>query len=283
MTKTKSEEVYAFLGPCGAMLSGSKSAYRNANPKNLVWFNANVCLLKEEKVSRFFGLFSKTNTKAEKVWWGDFDLTANRNWLKNLAEATGETVILLTEMDGRFENEDNPLYKNFVYKVTPSGDESFGEWYADNVMITDEVIELILPEDGCGCEICDCELSVEEAGDTPQEIGIDAVEEVTKALQEMVAEAAPSETQPTPEAIAEATEVLNTELAKVEKAKAKRAPKPKAAPTEPVAEKSTKKPRAKKAAPAEPVAEKPVAEKKPRKPRAKKVVDTAKTPDTPSI
>lgn len=250
MTNNNSEEVYAFLGPCGAMLSGSKSAYRNANPKNLVLFNANVCTVEDVKEPRFFGLFTKKSVKVEKVWWGDFDLSASRDSLKNLASAINKTVVLLAEMDARFDNEAAPLYENFVYKVTPSGDESFGEFYSDYIRITDEVIEVIQLKDICDCEICDCKPTVEDTG-------IDAVEVVTKILQE--------------------------EVAKEIETKAKRAPKAKAVVKETPTEKPLKKPRAKKAPASESAVEKPAAKKATSKPRTKKVVNTTKTLDNPGI
>lgn len=67
-------------------------------------FNANVCL-----------------EHAGKIWWGDLDLTLDESQLANLAQQTGQTVYLLYESDGRFENEDAPLLGQAVYSVTPSG------------------------------------------------------------------------------------------------------------------------------------------------------------------
>ena len=140
------EEIYTFLGPTGAMIAGSKSRYRKTNPLNIVLFNANVCFVKENVERKFFGLIKKKTVTSEKIWWGDFDLTENLNALKNLAEATGETVVLLYEMDGRFENEENPLWENFVYKVTPEGKETLGKSIMSHVIWTEDTITRI-PEE----------------------------------------------------------------------------------------------------------------------------------------
>jgi hypothetical protein len=71
----------------GRMLSGSKSRYREANPHNEVYFNANVF------------------TRNEKIWFGDIDVTIDGEKLERIAEAIGEKLYVLREMDGRFENE----------------------------------------------------------------------------------------------------------------------------------------------------------------------------------
>jgi hypothetical protein len=78
------------IGWAGRMISGSKSGYRMSNPNNLAVFNANIC------------------TKDAKVWWGDIDLTKSKFDLLQIAEAIGEEVYVLFEMDGRFENEASP-------------------------------------------------------------------------------------------------------------------------------------------------------------------------------
>ncbi len=139
------DEIRAFLGPEGAMLASSKSGYRNEHPNNLIIFNANVCFLEEEKTN-FLSFFKKKSTTATKIWWGDFDLTSNRNGLKNLANAIGKTVILLFEMDARFGAESMPKWQNYLYMVTPDGDEKLGECIAYRVKIDDEEISII-PQD----------------------------------------------------------------------------------------------------------------------------------------
>lgn len=72
----------------GRMLSGSKSGYMNANPDHEVYFNANIF------------------TTEGKLWWGDLDITKDREVLERIAEAMGQKLYVLREMDGRFENED---------------------------------------------------------------------------------------------------------------------------------------------------------------------------------
>lgn len=98
------ETAIKVLGSPGAMLSWSKSEYRNENPNNLVVYNSNVC------------------TNKGKIWYGDLDLTKSGEKLKELAKALDQTIYVLYEMDGRFENEKNPRLEKFVYKVSPNGE-----------------------------------------------------------------------------------------------------------------------------------------------------------------
>lgn len=95
------------IGWAGRMISGSKSGYRITHPDNFAMFNSNIC------------------TKSGKIWWGDIDLTKSKQDLLDIAEATGEELYVLFEMDGRFENEDNPkldraavvFYPDQMFKV----------------------------------------------------------------------------------------------------------------------------------------------------------------------
>jgi hypothetical protein len=105
------EKLTRILGHDGRMISPSKSSYREKFPENLVVFNANIC------------------TSKEKIWYGDIDVTLDREKLKSLASEMGEEIFVLREMDGRFENESRPLIHNFVYKVSPDGEENVGEMY----------------------------------------------------------------------------------------------------------------------------------------------------------
>jgi hypothetical protein len=102
--------VRAALGSHGKMISYSKSKYREDNPENLAIFNANLVLLDDKQTYH-------------KVWHGDIDITKQKESLKELASKSNCTVIILREMDGRFEHEGNPLVEKFVYKVTPDGVE----------------------------------------------------------------------------------------------------------------------------------------------------------------
>lgn len=91
------------LGWPGRMISASKSGYRDQYPDNLSIFNANVC------------------TDEGKIWWGDIDVTISKDDLTNLAVELGKTIYVLYEMDGRFENEDNPKISEAVVKFFPDG------------------------------------------------------------------------------------------------------------------------------------------------------------------
>lgn len=77
----------------GHMVSASKSDYDRRYPKNVVVFNSNVC--------------TKTHGK---IWYGDLDITKSEAKLIELAKALGEDIYVLREMDGRFENEGEPLF-----------------------------------------------------------------------------------------------------------------------------------------------------------------------------
>lgn len=76
----------------GRMISYSKSGYREKNPNSVCYFNANI--------------FTLNNGK---VWYGDLDLTKDAEALKKVASETNQTLFVLREMDGRFENEELSL------------------------------------------------------------------------------------------------------------------------------------------------------------------------------
>jgi hypothetical protein len=109
------EIILKHLGQSGAMICGSKTLYISANPKNLAVFNANVCV----------GL--------DKVWWGDIDVTLSKDALISLSKELNNVVFILYEMDGRFENEDEPNIRNYVVKFLPDGTyeltENLKEYY----------------------------------------------------------------------------------------------------------------------------------------------------------
>jgi hypothetical protein len=92
------------LGYCGDMLSHSKSGYRDKNPNNLVVFNANVCV------------------DNQKIWYGDIDVTKSKDELIQLASELKQAVYVLSEMDGRFENENRPKIDKFMAKFEPDGE-----------------------------------------------------------------------------------------------------------------------------------------------------------------
>lgn len=93
----KYEQATEIFGMCGRMISASKGDYCRSHPKNIVVFNSNVC------------------TEDGKIWYGDIDVTLDEDKLKQLAEAIGETVYVLYEMDGRFDNEETPAIDKAVW------------------------------------------------------------------------------------------------------------------------------------------------------------------------
>ena len=91
------------LGRCDKMISFSKSGYIKRLPENLVVFNSNVC------------------TKGGKIWYGDMDITLSYNDLSDLSKDLNETIYVLTEMDGRFENEEVPRTERAIVRFFPEG------------------------------------------------------------------------------------------------------------------------------------------------------------------
>ena len=83
----------------GRMISGSKSGYRQKYPDNEVYFNANIFVLGEGK-----------------VWWGDLDITKDREMLEEISIACGKKLYILRELDGRFENE-NPSDEHVISRA----------------------------------------------------------------------------------------------------------------------------------------------------------------------
>ena len=106
MTKKKKEDQRQLLfemacevfGHPARLLSGSKSAYRTRFPEHKVVFNGNLC-------TKEYG----------KIWYGDIDVTLDAEKLDVLAEKIGVDIYVLYEMDGRFENEDKPVFDSPVY------------------------------------------------------------------------------------------------------------------------------------------------------------------------
>lgn len=89
----------------GRMISGSKSTYRSRKPDNEVYFNANIFVLGEGK-----------------IWWGDLDITEDRERLQKISTDIGKSLYILKELDGRFENEnlsDSDIIKKSVVTINP--------------------------------------------------------------------------------------------------------------------------------------------------------------------
>jgi len=107
------EVISQTLGFPGRMISGSKSGYHKNYPNNLVIFNANVC------------------TDRNKIWYGDLDLTLDKEKLSLLAVALGQDLYVLYEMDGRFENEKAPILKaaSVIFKADGTWEIGQGSRY----------------------------------------------------------------------------------------------------------------------------------------------------------
>jgi hypothetical protein len=73
-------------------------------PDNEVYFNSNIFVLGEGK-----------------IWYGDIDVTKEREKLENIAKEMGKDLYILRERDGRFENEnlgDSEIIKRCVCKIS---------------------------------------------------------------------------------------------------------------------------------------------------------------------
>jgi hypothetical protein len=90
-------EASSLLGYPGAMLSGSKQA----SPEKRVVWNSNVFANKM------------------KIWFGDISIAEKEDELQTLANTLGVKIYVLREMDGRFDNESNPLLDQAVAKFEP--------------------------------------------------------------------------------------------------------------------------------------------------------------------
>ena len=81
------------------MISSSKSSYHEKHPNNVVFFNANI-------IDKKFG----------KCFYGDLDLTLDAPVLTRIAKELKTTFYVLSEMDGRFDNE-NKKAKELIKKA----------------------------------------------------------------------------------------------------------------------------------------------------------------------
>lgn len=87
------------LGHEGRMISASKGRYRHENVDHLVVFNGNLIV------------------DNKKVWYGDIDLTEDYYKLQRISNRTGKEIFLVSEMDGRFENEKSPKIGNYIARI----------------------------------------------------------------------------------------------------------------------------------------------------------------------
>lgn len=88
----------------GRLIAGSKSFYRSSFPDHEVYFNANIFILGEGK-----------------IWYGDLDITKDYETLKEIASLLMVDLFVLTEHDGRFENEnlsDSEIISRSVCKIS---------------------------------------------------------------------------------------------------------------------------------------------------------------------
>ena len=76
----------------GRIISYSKSSYKEANPNNIVFFNANVI----------------TEGRG-KVWYGDLDITKDEDLLRKVSKELNEELYILREMDARFNKVEVPI------------------------------------------------------------------------------------------------------------------------------------------------------------------------------
>ena len=80
------QEVEKILGPCGRLLSSSKSAYREFYPDHQVFFNA--CLW---------------DSNGTEIWFGDIDLTKENRKLEKARNLFDNPIYLTKEDPYRFE------------------------------------------------------------------------------------------------------------------------------------------------------------------------------------
>lgn len=99
--------VFLSLGSPGRMISWSKGDYQKRHPTHVPVFNANV--------------FVVDDGQKRKLWHGDLDLTLDEEKIKALAKELKNYVYVLREMDGRFENEQEPRLDRHVYCAGQGG------------------------------------------------------------------------------------------------------------------------------------------------------------------
>jgi len=111
---SKEQKANSIIGQPGAIISNSKSGYRERHPENLSIFNANIC------------------TKNEKIWWGDLDVTLSQALIADLAFILNEDLYVLYEMDGRFENEGKPKVDKYAVKFFYDGGVELSKSLTEN-------------------------------------------------------------------------------------------------------------------------------------------------------
>jgi hypothetical protein len=105
------------LMPSGRIMSASKTAWTRAFPTEVGIFNANVFARPE-------------GGQVMKVWHGDLNLTREEPALVQVAAASGQTIWVLFERDGRFGGKDEePELGRAVLCLHPGGGVAFDESY----------------------------------------------------------------------------------------------------------------------------------------------------------
>lgn len=87
----------------GRILSESKSEYKQLHSGDHVLFNANIFTLEDGK-----------------IWYGDINLTQEYNIFQMIAEELGKDIYILSELEGRFDNEFLPkekIIRNSICKI----------------------------------------------------------------------------------------------------------------------------------------------------------------------
>ena len=84
----RAQEIYVIFEKHGLRGGRMISAHKSAPKGHVAVFNGNIV----------------TET-AGKCWYGDIDITASFDVLKDIADEIGEDLYILREMDARFENE----------------------------------------------------------------------------------------------------------------------------------------------------------------------------------
>ncbi len=96
--QTNNSEVFSMSGFIqGRMISWSKSGYREKHPENEVYFNASIFILSEGP-----------------TWYGDLDLTKDRQILQEISTKLGKSLYILRESD-TFDRD--ALTDSFIVKT----------------------------------------------------------------------------------------------------------------------------------------------------------------------
>lgn len=116
------------LGSPGKLISSSKGYYLHNNPDHVVIFNANIF------------------ADDEKIWYGDLDLSDNTtlNKLARLSSHLDKTVLVLPEMSGRFEMEQNP---DFTTTAMEFHKGKISDYKSDYITLKDNQYVLTTPRD----------------------------------------------------------------------------------------------------------------------------------------